>query len=128
VKPKTKQQGFSLLEILIALFLIAMMLVLYDSALNAISLSRNAKDQEIALRIASHKMEALRAGGYDSLPSGHTTFTDSPYPSFSGEIDVDDISTRTNQVTVTVTWHEPGNSNDHSVVLDTYITQIGGLR
>ncbi len=132
MKPKTKQQGFSLLEVLIALFMVAMMLVLYQSAISAIALSRNAKDQEIALRIASHKLEALRAAGYDALPSSGTyPFSDaqlSIIPAASGSFTVIDSTNRTKQVTVTTTWREPGTGKDHAVVLDTLITAVGGLK
>ncbi len=129
---KIKQQGFSLLEVLIALFLIAMMLVLYESAIKAISLSRNAKDQQIALRIATHEVEQLRGSGYDLLPAnGSSTFTDTQLaaiPQSSATLVVSDNSTKTKDVVVTVTWREPGTGSDHTVVLQTLITKVGGLK
>ncbi len=131
MKPNLKKQsGFSVIEVVITLFIIGVILLLYQAALNSVFLSRNAKDQEVALRIAQHKVEELRNGGYDSLPiSG--SFSDSQLSTISqgsAYMTIADFNPKTKLVNVNVSWHEPNSQTNHSVELNTLITQIGGLK
>lgn len=123
------QCGFSLLEVLVAVFLIGVIFVMYSAAMKNVSLNRNAKAQEIALRIASTKMEVLRDAGYGSLPASGS-FADSQLasiPSGSASLAVLDFNAETKQVTVTVSWTEPSIGGGRNVVLSTLITVTGGL-
>ena len=122
-------RGFSLLEVVIAVFLIGIIFVMYTAAVKNVSLNRNAKDQEIALRIADTKMEALRNAGYANLPASGS-FSDpqmNTIPSGVGAMAVSDFNAKTKQVTVTVSWSEPSIGSSRSVVLSTLITSMGGL-
>jgi prepilin-type N-terminal cleavage/methylation domain-containing protein len=130
IKNVSAQRGFSLLEVVVSLFIIAVMLALYQVSLDSITLSRSAKDQDIALRVAGGKMEELRALGYASLPASGP-FTDpqlSLLPGSSASLAVSDFNPKTKQATVTVSWLEPGSSPGRSVSLTTLITKLGGLQ
>jgi len=119
-----------LIEIIISLLIIGVVLVLYQSALNSVFLSRNTKDAEIGLRIANHKIEELRGAGYSNLPASGT-FTDSQLssmPNSSASMAISDLNAKTKQVSVTVAWREPNSNSDHTVSLTTLITEIGGLK
>ncbi len=124
------QAGYSIVEVLITLFIISAILLLYESALQSVALSENTKNQEIALRIAKNKLESLRGAGYDALPASGT-FTDtsmSTIPSGAGSISVVDYNTKLREVDVTVTWRRKGASTDSSIVLTTLVSKIGGLK
>lgn len=126
---KNRDGGFSLFEVLIVVFLIGVIFVMYSGAVKNVSLNRNAKDQEIALRIASTKMETLRDAGYENLPPSGS-FADSQLasiPSGSASLAVSDFNAQTKQVTVTVSWTEPSIGTSRSVALSTLITGTGGL-
>lgn len=126
---KGTQQGFTILEVALGIFIVVVMLMLYQAALNSVFLTKNAKDQEIALRIASHKIEEIRAGGYASVPSSGS-FSDSllsTIPSGSANLEVATFNAKTKQITVTVSWQEINAQTVHSVSLDTLITEVGGL-
>ncbi len=120
-------RGFTLIEVVIAIFLVGLLTILTASILNATPLSEHAKEENIALTIASNKLESLRAGGYAALPSSGS-FSDPAMASLSGgtgTVTVSAYNTKTKQVTVTVAWNENGVAND--VVVTTLITEVGGL-
>jgi prepilin-type N-terminal cleavage/methylation domain-containing protein len=127
---KTKiNSGFSFVEISITVFIIGVVLILYLAAANTFRLTKTAKNQEIALGIASNKIEELRAGGYDTLPiSG--SFSDpqlSALLSGSGNMDITDYNSDTKQVQITIEWQEAGSLSARDVSLVTLITKTGGL-
>ena len=122
-------RGFSLIEVVMTLFIIGVAFTLYHGALQNVFLSRNAKDQEIALRVANNKMGALRAAGYANLPP-NGSFTDTQLnaiPAGVGSVTISTFNTQTKAVMVTVSWNEPSIGSTRSVVLSTLITDIGGL-
>ncbi|MBI3572229.1 type II secretion system protein [Candidatus Kaiserbacteria bacterium] len=122
-------QGFSLIEIVITLFIVGVTLVLLQTVPRNLTLVRLAKDQDIALRIVDSELEVLRAGGYAALPASGS-FSASQLallPSGSGSLAVSDFNTKTKQVVATVSWQEPSRSTLSSVSLTTLITQVGGL-
>jgi prepilin-type N-terminal cleavage/methylation domain-containing protein len=129
---KTKlnsKSGFSLLEVLVTLFLIGLVLVLYQSSLGKVKLIQYAKNQEIALRIANNKIEVLRAGGYSALPSSGS-FYDSQLNSLSNSsasMTISSFNQDTKQVVVTVQWQELVSSSPKNISLTTLITETGGL-
>ena len=123
---KHKQAGLSLLEVPIAMFIIAVIFFLYNTAANSIVLNRNAKNQELAVRIGVSELEDLRATDFDSLPvTGSATHSLlGQLPSSSMELVVTDISTESKTVTITVRWQE-GSSAQRSVKFSTYINRHG---
>lgn len=129
VAQRARQKGFTLLEVIVSIAVIAGLFMLYTAAINNVFLSRTIKQKDVALRIASHKMEELRAGGYDSLPASGS-FSDSnlsSLPSGTGSMTISDYNTSTKQVQVTVSF-EDFAGNNQSVSLSTLIIQSGGLK
>ncbi len=123
-----KQKGFSIIEVVVSLFILGVVLLVYAAANNTLILNRIAKHQQLAYRIAANKMESLRSAGYISLPAT-STFTDPLFtnlPTASGNIEVTVYDTKTKEVTVTVTWREQGTAVDKRSTVTTLITQ-GGL-
>ena len=108
-KIRKQQRGFSLLEIIITIAIIGMILLLYQIFLSNLFLSRDAKNQEIALRIANNKIEELRAVGYDSLPSSGVFFDTqlNLLSQSSAAMTITDFNADTKQVLVTIQWFEP---------------------
>ncbi len=113
----------------ITLFIIGVILLLYQVSFNNLLLSRNIKDQEIALRVANNKIEALRAEGYDTLPASGS-FSDSQLDSLPGALatmTITDFNTDTKQIIITIQWQEPGIAIPQTLSLATLITKTGGL-
>lgn len=120
-------RGFSLIEIIVSLFIISILIIASQTILFGTPLTQLAKDQDIALTIARNELESVRSGGYDSVPATGS-FSDSLLSSLTsgaGTITVSAYNAKTKHVTVTVTWSERGKSQ--SVSLDTLVTQTGGL-
>jgi type II secretory pathway pseudopilin PulG len=126
-KSKTNK-GFLLIEILIAIGVICVTFFMYKSLTDSTALVRNVSDEDIALKIANHKIEELRSLGYASLPVSGTFFDSllASLPSGSAAIAISDYNSKTKNIMVTVSWVEPVTGN-RSVQLATLITQTGGL-
>lgn len=124
-----KQKGFSLLEIVISIAIIAGLFMLYTVVIGNAFLSKTTKQKDIALKIATHTIEGLRNGGYDALPASGSFSDDnlSRLPSGSGNITVSDYNDMTREVVVTVSWVD-SSGNNQSMSLSTLILQAGGLR
>lgn len=123
-----KKNGFSLIEVLIALFVIAASLMLYAGSYATVRLTRITRDEAQAYRIAARQLEILRSTPYGTLPasgaisdsnlaalpSGSGSFAVADYPSTSG---------RLKTASATVNWTR--DSVARSVNLQTLITQTG---
>lgn len=120
--------GFTLIEVLITIFVVGVLVALYGVGVMTTSLTREAAHQDIALHAASQQLESLRMGGYAALPaSGSFSNTQiTQLPSGSGAMTVSALNAKTKQVVVTVSWQE-GSRGSRSVSLSTYITETGGL-
>ena len=127
---KQKQKGFSVIEVVVSLFIFSAIYLIYQASLNTVQLNKNYKDQELALRIAQNKIENLRIGGYSTLPASGS-FSDPLLVNLSsngqGSVTNTAYNSKTAQIVVTVSWQEPGFSNTHSVALTTLISS-GGLQ
>ncbi len=122
------KKGFSLIEVLVAVGMLGLMIVVYQGIISNIALTRNAQDKDIALKIATYKIEELRGLGYSSLP-GSGSFSDSllgSLPSGTASMTIDAYNSKLKQATVTVSWTEPSSSTK-SVSLTTLIADTGGL-
>ena len=132
MKQKTKKNskvGFSLLEVLVTIFIVGLILVLYQTALSKVRLIRYVDNQETALRVANNKIEELRAGGYDALPASGS-FLDSQLDnmtSCSANMDISDFNTTTKKVIITIEWQQPPSTSVRNISLTTLITKTGGL-
>ena len=125
----TSQFGFSIVEVVITLAIIALILVVYQTAVNTIALTRESKNEEIALRIASTKLEELRNGGYSSVPASGS-FTSSQFnllPSGAGSMTTTDYNGIVKHITVTVQWNDVRTSTTRDITLATAVAKAGGL-
>ncbi len=125
---KLKQAGFSIIEVVITLFIIGVTLILYQAASHTIILNRYGRYKEVALRIADQKIQTMRTTAFPSLPTTGT-FNDpllSALPQGAGSITVTNENARLKRVSVLVTWRNPQGTGTQQVKLDTFITQ-GGL-
>ncbi|OGZ69007.1 MAG: hypothetical protein A3D35_02620 [Candidatus Staskawiczbacteria bacterium RIFCSPHIGHO2_02_FULL_34_9] len=123
------QKGFTLLEVVVSIAVIAGLFMLYTAVISNVSLSRTIKQKDIALKIASHEIEGLRAGGYDLLPVSGSFSDDnlSLLPSGEGALRVSDYIDDVKEVVVTVSWvNFLGKSQ--SLSLSTLILEEGGLK
>lgn len=128
MRNKTARSGFTLIEILISLALLGSLVALYGATLSTFAVTSDTRYKDIALRIASQKLDDLREGGYALLPASGS-FTDSQLsniPSGAASTTVTTFNTKTKQVQVQVSWKE-ANTGTHSVGLTTLITEVGGL-
>lgn len=126
-KFSANSSGFSFVEILISLFILGVMLLLYAAASNSTILNNNTRHKDIAQRIAITRLETLRSGKYINLPSSGP-FSDSmlsSLPKGQAQQIIVPVNSSTKQVTVTVSWQEPGNTNIQSIQFDTLITRNG---
>jgi prepilin-type N-terminal cleavage/methylation domain-containing protein len=128
-RKQNSKKGFSFPEVMITIFVVAIVLVLYIAAANTIRILKTSKDQEIALRVANNKVEELRAGGYDNLPASGSFSSSqlSTLPNSSGTMTITDFNARTKQVQITVEWREPSNTSARNVSLVTLVTRVGGI-
>jgi prepilin-type N-terminal cleavage/methylation domain-containing protein len=122
-------RGFSLIEVLVSIFIMGVMLVMLQAVLRSNVLVKMSKNQGVALSIARNEIEILRMGGYDSLPASGSFYSDllSTIPGAVTELAVDDYNAKTKQVTVQVSWKDSGATASSTVSLSTLITQVGGL-
>ena len=121
-------RGFTLIEVLVTLFVIGILIALYGVGVMTLSLSREAAHRDVALHAANAEIENLRSSGYDALPTSGT-FTNTlvaSLPSGTGSTTITAYNDETKQVVVEVRWVEAG-TRAGSVSLTTLITQIGGL-
>lgn len=123
-------RGFTLVEVIVSIFIIGIMLILLQSVTRTGVFVRNTKFESIALSITRNEIEALRTAGYTNLPSSGT-FSDSLLSSLpqgaTTTLTISAYNTKTKQVIANVIWLDPSATASSTVSLTTLITQIGGL-
>jgi prepilin-type N-terminal cleavage/methylation domain-containing protein len=123
-------RGFSLIEIVVSVFIVGVMLIMLQAVMHSGVLVRNSKSRGVALAIARNELEILRAGGYATLPPSGT-FSDilmstlPPFATTTRTVSIYDAQTK--QVSVSVVWRDAGSPASSTVSLSTLITQTGGL-
>lgn len=126
----TSPRGFSLIEVIVSIFIMGVMLLLMQAVIHSNTLIRTSKNQGIALSIARNKIENVRAGGYAALPTSGSFFDSlvSTLPhAATTTLTVSAYNAKTAHVTVNVIWLDAGASASSTVSLGTLITQVGGL-
>lgn len=108
-----KQDGATLIEVAISMFMVFVLFVLYLAALNSVLIVKKTSYENIAYHIANKQMESLRALTYDALPSSGT-IVDSQFsqiPSGAGSFVVSNHASMTGmkELVVTVTWSDNGS-------------------
>lgn len=122
-----KQSGFSIIEVVLTLFIISVTLVMFQLVANSVVLNKYNKYKEVALRVAEHQVQSLRTTPYNSLPASGS-FNNSllaNLPSGSGAMTLTQVQDGLTQVTVTVSWLNPGATANQQVVLSTYLWRYG---
>ena len=122
------QDGLTVIEVVITLFIIGVTLLLFAVAANSIVLNKSSKYKEIALRIADQKIQTVRNASFSSIPASGT-FSDpqlSSLPNGQGNITVSDISATLKNVAVVVTWTNPKTQGTQQIQIQTYMSS-GGL-
>lgn len=122
-------RGFSLIEVTITIFVVGVLLLLFQAVLQTSVLVRTTKSQGIALTIVRNELELLRIGGYAAVPPSGSFSNSllSSIPSATTTLTVSDYNSTTKQVTAKVIWTETGAPTPSIVSLSTLITQTGGL-
>ncbi|MCX6786414.1 MAG: hypothetical protein NTU85_01165 [Candidatus Kaiserbacteria bacterium] len=122
--------GFSLIEILVSIFIMSMMLLLFQAMLRSAAVVVSTRNQDAALTIARNEIEKLRTGGYAAVPASGS-FPDpllSTLPLGTATLTTSTYNAKTKQVTAKVSWQERNITASSSVSLSTLITQVGGLQ
>lgn len=128
-------KGFSIVEVIIALFITGIMVLVIANIPQAIRLITSSQSDSKVREAAAKKIEDLRIAGYDNLANGTTTISDPRLKSLAS------VNTSTviadcplalcpggelvKQVSVTISWNE--NSNSKNFKLTTLIAK-GGLK
>ena len=121
------QKGFSLAEIIVAIFMVLVLFSLAIMEVRALEISRTQRYEDVAYHVANKEMESLRATAFDNLPpSGSISDTNlSQIPSGLGSFTVSDYSgySGMKEIIVTVSWDDGANK---SVVIRT-LAGTGGI-
>lgn len=124
-----RQKGFSLIEVVISLFILGVIILVYAASANTVTINQRAKNKQLAVRIAASEIETLRATPYASFPTSYnlsnTMLANLPGGA-SGTVDITDYNEMTKQAVVTVTWTDAGKFETSNYSLTTLVTQ-GGL-
>ena len=121
------KRGFSLIEIVLALFLVLALISILLTASATYTHSRRSNLQSIATKIASREIENLRDTAFGNLP-GTGTLTDpdlSKLPSSNANRNVAnyDPDGKIKQITITIDWTEKGLTKQ--IVMETLISEYG---
>lgn len=123
-----RRSGFSLIEVIIALFVMSAAILLYAGSYATVRLTRGVRDETQAYRIAARQIEILRSTSFAALPPGGA-ITDSnlaALPSGSGNFTVTDYPgtvSKLKTAIVTVSWTRDGTAR--IVNLQTLISETG---
>lgn len=122
-----KKNGFTLVEVIVSMFIILILFDLLVIEINALKVSQKQRYENIAYHIANKKMESLRGTSFAGLPSsGNISDTQlTLIPSGAGTYAISDYAgySGLKEFVVTVTWNDGANK---SVVLKT-LAGLGGL-
>jgi general secretion pathway protein I len=129
---KLSHKGFTLLEVLIAVALIAIALTtLLGSQSQSVSFANSAKFETMAALLAQSKMSEIAVQDKDSLVSDSGDFGDD-YPGYTWDVTVSDItigeiydiSDYLKQIDLTVTW----GAFSYNLRLYHYTAESNGIR
>ncbi|OGX04621.1 MAG: hypothetical protein A3G87_08260 [Omnitrophica bacterium RIFCSPLOWO2_12_FULL_50_11] len=112
-------RGFTILEVLIAAFLVSIgMFALVEAMNRGIFGVGEVEDYTLALALAQAKMEEIKDTAYSSV-SGSARADINGYPEFEQAVTVTTPQTDLKQIVVTSYWDTP--SGEMSVSLTTYV-------
>ncbi|MEK7581529.1 MAG: prepilin-type N-terminal cleavage/methylation domain-containing protein [Patescibacteria group bacterium] len=127
VNKRQRRFGFSLIEVLLSVFILIILTAILLTASGTLTLTRQSNLQSTASKIASKKVEDLRNTAFASLPASGP-FADpnlSKLPQGAATLTVSNYqsSTQIKQVSINVTWVV--NSTTRQVHMDTLIYENG---
>ncbi|MDD5729683.1 MAG: prepilin-type N-terminal cleavage/methylation domain-containing protein [Candidatus Omnitrophica bacterium] len=122
-------KGFTLIEALIALLLLAITVVgsmafyFYSNQSTAITVHRR-----MAVEFANSELEGLKNTPYDNIVSKSpaVNITTGNLSELNGKEEIlvaEDVSHNFKQISVTITWTEPASGLGQNLVLNTYIAK-----
>lgn len=134
-KNNLKDKGFSLIEVLVALFITGAIVLVIANIPNVLSLVKGSQSESKVREVAAKKIEDIRLSGYDNLANGSTALTDSKLNSLTsvtGVVLTEDCPVElctsgelAKKITITITWTENTEPKRFSV---TTLVAKGGLR
>lgn len=128
LKLKTKQSGFTIIELLIALAIIGIVLPALALGVNSLTVLNNrTRDLTLTNLIAENKAEELRNSGFNSLNDGTVEFTDElPIelaPPRLASYSVTNSSPGIKELVITITYQDYGNPRTQEY--KTVISELG---
>ncbi len=119
---KDRENGFTLIEVLIAILILSVgLLGMASLTVAIINGNKFSNDLTTATTLAQDKMEDIRRQDYSDVTTETKVACPSPYGEYEKKVEVsdDDPATDMKTVTVTVYWDSEG----HSVILKTIIAK-----
>lgn len=134
--PALNNRGFSLVEVIIAIFLIGAMVVVIANIPQAVRLITLSKSESIVREVAAKKLEDMRLTGYENLPAdGVSNFSDPKLSSLAGVSATSDVvvcpaalcpgGEAVKHITISISWNEGPDRKNFE--LETLIGQ-GGIK
>lgn len=129
ISPDTKRtRGFTLVEIVVALFILSAAIVFAALVIGTIKVTRDSAFENVAFRVADNKVNELRALGYAALPASGA-FSDpqlASLPQGQASTSVTISNAKTKQVVAGVSWLG-AEGHTRFVSITTLVTESGGL-
>lgn len=119
-----KEEGITLIEILLGITLLAIVLVpIFSFFGNSAKIIQQTDIREKALYIAQQTIEELKVVDFDELESEAENFTDSltvgdRYPVFERDINISPIEANLKEITVIISW----DNDTQDITLKTRVT------
>ena len=128
IQSKNTTSGFTVVELLVAITLFALIIPAMASGINNLTVLNNrAKDLALASLIAEYKIETLRSIGYNSVAVGTTDFSSSLPNTLaspkSATYTVTNPSSGIKQVVVTISYKDYSRTTTKSYT--TIISELG---
>lgn len=134
--PAPNNRGFSLVEVIIAIFLIGAMVFVIANIPQAIRLVTLSQSESLVREIAAKKLEDMRLTGYENLAAdGVTNFSDPRLSDLTGVSATSNVVDCTvsgcaggvdvKEVTISIGWSENGTAREFEIVT---LVGKGGLR
>jgi general secretion pathway protein I len=125
---KLRSAGFTIVEVLIALALFAIVVPLFTVGItNLTAINNRARDLSLANMVAQNKIEILRSAGFNSLSDGTVDFS-GELPSTladpkSANYVISSPATGIKQVAVTISYKD--YQTTQTVEYETFISELG---
>ncbi len=121
-----KKNGFSLVEVIIGVFIVGLIVLVIANIPNAINLVTSSQDDSLVREVAAKKMEDIRLQGYENLINGTTAINDSRLSSLDGSsghtvvsscsVNICPTNEALKEVRITISWSENGEPKTYQLV------------